>query len=147
KNSCIGWERERNACKIVNRYSANHSDRGHLDDLHRPLADDMTPKNSVSRSVDDQLTEPGGAPIDLRTTRILEQHFRDKYVVCFAGFCLRETDLCIFRIGEAANRIHMVLSHHLRAAHSVRCSGEAISRRLRNQHQTSRDVACGKDMW
>jgi len=63
--------RERCA-KFVNLHSANHGDGGYLDDCHRSFAYDVTRKNRVGPSVDDQLAKTGGSSIDRRTKSILE---------------------------------------------------------------------------
>ena len=55
----VGGKRERNLSQVVHPHPGGDGDRRHLDDLDRPLADDVAAQDLARRAVDDQLAEPG----------------------------------------------------------------------------------------
>ena len=64
----------------------------------------------------------------------------------FASLCFGQTDLGIFRIGEAADGTGLVPKHYRPTFQRVGGRNETILQRLRNQHKSPGDVAGGKNM-
>ena len=51
----IGWERERNPGQVIHTHPCGHGDRHDLDNLDRPVTNNMAAKDSTGRAVGDQI--------------------------------------------------------------------------------------------
>ena len=139
----MGWVSERDARQIIDSHPGGDGDRRDLDDIDRPLADDVAPQYLASLAIDDQFAKTERTSVDYHARRVEIDNCCDD-VVGLMGLGLAEADLGVFRIVEASYRTDMGLKRQSGTLNGVGRSNEPVLDRLGNQHQPASDVASGE---
>ena len=63
-----------------------------------------------------------------------------------SGLRFGQTHLCVFRVREAADRVHCFVQSHRRAADRVGCCHKAVLNRRWNEQQSTGDISRGKNV-
>src|SRR5262249_21874158 len=69
QDPCVSRKRKRDTSQVLHSHSPGNGNRRHLDDVHRPLADDMAAQYFGGLAVGDQFAEANLVPVNDRARR------------------------------------------------------------------------------
>src|SRR5262245_45770028 len=145
EDPCVSGKREWNLSQVIYPHPGGNGYCRNLSDLDSPLANNVAAQDFVGRAVGDQLAETGRPTVDYRARGRVEMRYRCHHIVSFARLRFSQPDLRIFRVGEAADRTHLVSKRHRWASNGVGGRNKTVLYRLWDQHQTTSDVPGGED--